>query len=74
MQHTIAWIDNSEGENIGREMSLEEIRQRLGGGATEADALLFSKLWNVRFLDCSPTFYDDADFDSTWAELLPWLG
>lgn len=74
MEQTIAWIDNSEGDHAGRELSLEQIRQRLGSKATEADALLFSKLWNVRFMNTgSPTFYDQEDFDATWAEFLPFL-
>lgn len=56
----------------------EDMLQRLGIGATLSDAVLFSKLWKACFLNCTaegfedglPVFYDQEDFDSSWAELV----
>lgn len=51
-------------------LSAEDIMQRLGNQATEADADLFARVWNTRFFDSDgkPEFDDTDDLDPSWEE------
>lgn len=56
--------------------------QRLGTGATDADVVLFSKLWKAMFFNCTAidhadwlaVFYAREDFDSSWSEVVEIMG